>query len=235
MPRLQQTIVNPRGVKSGKPVFVAQDPARLSIKTFGETAEDSIEIVFPYGPREIQYQTLAAENVTVKRPQNKPLLVTANKKLRTVTFDALIADRPSGGTLALSVSDTLSKLEEIASNGTVCKMTYGLTALGYSVKITKLSFNTKRINGEGEPIQVEVNIQLTESPVYNPEIVELQAVYYTPTISPVVVPDSDEIIENESSYEYEYNTGDTSKLNLITSTNSAGQTVTFDIATGGFV
>lgn len=76
--------------------------------------------------------------------------------------------------------ELLDKIELIAANSIPCKFVYGVSAVPYTVTITKFSFTTNRRDLDGNPTQVSVDLQLTETPLYDQRIVELEAVTFTP-------------------------------------------------------
>jgi hypothetical protein len=112
------------------------------------------------------------------RPGKSPLLVFENPSLRTITFKGMIADKVSHGCDPVSVVEVLDRLEVIASNAIPCKFIYGVSAVPYAVTITKFGFTVKRRNVQGNPTQVEFNIQLTETPRYDQKVVLLAGVTF---------------------------------------------------------
>lgn len=136
---------------------------------------------FPFGPQNLQYDGFSPKFQELSRPFKKPLLVADTSSLRTVSFNAVIADKESGG--KLSISEKLERLEAIADSGAPFQFTYGLSALPFAVVLSKFSYTVSYRNLEGEPIRAEVQIQLTESVFAEQELVVLKAVYRTPEIS----------------------------------------------------
>lgn len=139
---------------------------------------------FPFGPQDLKYDKFSPKFQELSRPFKKPLLVPDSSSLRTVSFNAVIADRDSGG--KLSISESLERLEAIADSGAAFQFTYGLNALPFSVVLTQFSYSVSYRNLEGEPIRAEVSIQLTESVFADQELVILKAVHRTP--APTVTP-----------------------------------------------
>jgi hypothetical protein len=135
---------------------------------------DFIEALFPFGPKEIKLDSLVANIVEIDRPGKKPILFRQNSQLRTVSFEAVIADKASGG--VASVDDFLDKLTTLADYSTPCKFIYGLTSLTFAVVLTQLSINVTHRNNSGAPVRADVSIQLTECPYITQEITSLQAV-----------------------------------------------------------
>jgi hypothetical protein len=172
------------------PVIRSAQPERAVLKTVGVQNADGenvdIEVIFPFGPRDISHDTLEAKFSQIARPGKKPILAKENKQLRTISFKAVIADKESGG--ALPIVDILDDISNIAENGYSCKFVYGHTSLSYFVALTKFSYNVKYRNTSGEPIRAEASFQLTEFPGINQEIAELLAVYREPTYTKVVPP-----------------------------------------------
>ena len=159
------TVVNPNGFRSAV-------PPRAKLTTI--PLDDNIQIIFPFGPQNIKHDKLAAKTVEIARPGKKPILFLENPNLRSVSFQAVLADKNSGG--ARPITDLLEQLETVAANAYPCNFTYGLTSLAYNVVVTQFSYDVSYRNNAGEPCRAEVNLQLTETPVFTQEIQELKAV-----------------------------------------------------------
>lgn len=145
----------------------------------GTTWED-FQVEFPYGPQNLKFDQYAGVTKKIPRPGKAPLIVFENPDLRTITFSAMIADKLTGGCDPIPVIELLDKIELIAANSIPCKFVYGVSAVPYTVTITKFSFTTNRRDLDGNPTQVSVDLQLTETPLYDQRIVELEAVTFTP-------------------------------------------------------
>lgn len=145
----------------------------------GTTWED-FYVEFPYGPQNLKFDQYAGVTKKVPRPGKAPLLVFENPDLRTITFSATIADKLTGGCDPFPVIEILDKIELLAANSIPCKFVYGVSAVPYTVTITQFSFTTVRRDLDGNPTQVAVDLQLTETPLYDQKIVELAAVLFTP-------------------------------------------------------
>ena len=130
--------------------------------------------------RNLKFDQYAGVTKRIPRPGKAPLLVFENPNLRTITFSAMIADKVTGGCDPFPVLEILDKIELIAANSIPCKFVYGVSAVPYTVTITKLSFTTNRRDLDGNPTQVSVDLQLTETPLYDQRIVELEAITFTP-------------------------------------------------------
>ena len=159
------TIVNPNGFRSAV-------PPRAKLTTV--PLDDNIQIIFPFGPQNIKHDKLAGNTVEIARPGKKPILFLENPNLRSVSFQAVLADKDSGG--ARPITELLEQLETVAANAYPCNFTYGLTSLAYNVVVTQFSYDVSYRNNAGEPLRAQVSIQLTETPVFTQEIVELKAV-----------------------------------------------------------
>jgi hypothetical protein len=159
------TIVNPNGFRSAV-------PPRAKLTTV--PLDDNIQIIFPFGPQNIKHDKLAGNTVEIARPGKKPILFLENPNLRSVSFQAVLADKSSGG--ARPITELLEQLETVAANAYPCNFTYGLTSLAYNVVVTQFSYDVSYRNNAGEPLRAEVSLQLTETPVFTQEIVELKAV-----------------------------------------------------------
>tara|TARA_Y100000004_G_scaffold168038_1_gene201088 strand:+ start:12649 stop:13413 length:765 start_codon:yes stop_codon:yes gene_type:complete len=203
MPRIKTSFVS-LGSNSGQPSQIrTANPLRAKLTTQGLLDDDgndaNIEVVFPFGPKDISHDKIEARFREIARPGKQPLLVKENEQLRTVSFSAVLAHKESGG--VLPVDDLLGQIETIAANGYKCKFIYANTALSYFVKITKLSYSIQYRDNEGLPIRAEVSFQLTEAPIFNPDIVLLKAIYRNPNITtdppPAPEPPEDEITQYE--------------------------------------
>ena len=169
--------------KDGKAVTLANRPD-ASVYTFD----------FPFGPKDLKYDQFSPKFQELSRPFKKPLLVSESAALRTLSFNAVIADKESGG--KLSIIALLGRLEEIAESGVVFQFKYGLTALPFSVVMTKFSYSVSYRMLDGSPSRAEVSIQLTESVFANQDLTVLKAVYRDPILvspnisSPTPTPDA---------------------------------------------
>jgi hypothetical protein len=170
------------------PVIRTASPERAVLKTVGVQDDNGdnadIQVAFPFGPRDVSYDTIETKFVQIARPGKKPILAKQNQQLSTVTFKAVIADKESGG--VLPVVDLLDDLTKIAENGYVCKFVYAHTSLPFFVAVTKFSYNVKYRNSSGEATSAEASFQLTELPTINQEIAELLAIYRTPTYTKAI-------------------------------------------------
>ena len=157
--------------KDGKAITLANRPD-ASVYTFD----------FPFGPKDLKYDQFSPKFQELSRPFKKPLLVSESAALRTLSFNAVIADKESGG--KRSIIALLGRLEEIAESGVASQFKYGLTALPFSVVMTKFSYSVSYRMLDGSPSRAEVSIQLTESVFANQDLTILKAVYRDPTVTP---------------------------------------------------
>ncbi len=167
--------------------FRSMNPKRCKLSTINLPIElqelygvDQLEIEFPFGPRDMQFNSQAAMMDSIQRPGKKPLLEKRNEPLRTVTFNVVIASTAgaSGGKLPLAsgttpVDTALETIERMAMSGAACKLLYGTVQLGYNVSITKFDFTVKHRDSEGHPVRVDAQIQLTEKPAFVQELTNL--------------------------------------------------------------
>lgn len=179
MPVLRKTFQTSQGNSSlsKRSVFTTTKPAKAKLVSVGEIDGEKIKLEFPFGPQMVEHKANGARIVEVARPGRKPILLKENEVLRTVEFTVLVADKTNGG--ASSVVGTLDTLETLATEAIPCKFVYGLTTLTYSVLVTTYSYMIKRRNQAGEPIQVELTVQLTEYVALDQDIKELKAVTRT--------------------------------------------------------
>ena len=153
--------------------------------SYPRSKNDFIEALFPFGPKDVKLDSLVANIVEIDRPGKKPILFRQNSQLRTVSFEAVIADKASGG--VVPVDDFLDKLTTLADYSTPCKFIYGLTSLTFAVVLTQLSINVTHRNNSGAPVRADVSVQLTECPYITQEITALQAVVQDVTPPPTPV------------------------------------------------
>ena len=176
------------------PAFPAVPIIREDVEeeTTSEPVTETIQVIFPFGPQDIQHQNLSGNTVEIARPGKKPILFLESPRLRSVSFRAVLAHKESGGTLPVTL--LLEQLETIAANAYPCTFTYGLTSLAYNVVLTRFSFDVTYRNNAGEPLRAEVDLQLTESPLFSQEIEELKAVVREPKVPTgvYVKPEDDE-------------------------------------------
>lgn len=170
-----------------KPSWTVQKIKRCKIKAANDDSTIEYEIVFPFGPNRIKYDNHNGEYDQIDRPLVKPLNVFSKPSLRSITFEALIVHRRSGGLLpgprwgdGDSVQEILDKLQTISQTGMTCKFIYGVTRLPYKCFLTKFSYTAERRSTEGEILSASVNIQLTEKVSYNPDASELPLIVRPP-------------------------------------------------------
>ncbi len=170
--------------------FRSLNPKRCKLSTIDLSTElqelygvDQLEIVFPFGPRDMAFSSQATIMDSIQRPGKKPLLERRNDPLRTVTFNAVIASTAgaSGGKLSLAAGTTpvdaaLETIERMAMSGAACKLLYGTVQLGYNVAITKFDFTVKHRDSEGHPVRVDTQFQLTEKPAFVQELTNLPVI-----------------------------------------------------------
>lgn len=154
---------------------------------------------FPFGPKDLKYDNFSPNFQELKRPFKKPLLVSDAASLRTLSFNAVIADKDSGG--KLSIDDALERLEAIADSAATFQFTYGLNALPFSVVLTQFSYTVAYRDLDGAPIRAEVSIQLTESVFADQDLVILKAIYRTPTVTPTISPVTTPDVEEDKVFE----------------------------------
>jgi len=161
-----------------------------------------IEVVFPFGPQNLQHQNYGGTYQQIQRPYLKPLNVYSTPQLRTVTFNAIIVHRPSGGKSTgplneegASVQGIVDTLEQIASSGLPCEFIYGTQALPFLSFLTQFSYTVKYRNKNGEPLQIEASLQLTERVEYKPLTEELPLIERPPKAVGVAAPPPAETLD----------------------------------------
>ena len=165
---MAKTHISTRKKKRPAP-FRSYKPHRAKLKSIGPGGTTIIE--FPFGPMNMKYDQIAPVVVELERPNRPPLLVREAAQLRTVTFEAVLANRGSGG--RNSIVSLLNRIDNLVQSGRTCKFIYGLTALSFNVTVSEYSYTVRYRNNAGEPIRAEVSIQLTETPGFSPTLITL--------------------------------------------------------------
>jgi len=182
MAQLRQAITTIAGNQIRYPDWTSVDIKRAVLRATGPNPDSSAktplvdyEIEFPFGPKDLSHQNYGGTYQQIQRPYLKPLNVFSAPRLRTVTFEAIIVHRPSGGMEVgpmnengESVQDVLDNLELISATGAVCEFSYGTQVLPFTSYLTQFSYTVKYRNKDGEPLRAQASIQLTEKSVYDP-------------------------------------------------------------------
>ncbi len=129
---------------------------------------------FPFGPKNITYEGSALEYREVQRPGRVPLLEATNPKNRKVRMNAVLADRPSGGTA--SIADQIEALEALASEDRDLTFTHGGEQLGFHVRIVQLSINSKMRDLSGAITRATAAISLQEVNKVNATVSNIKAI-----------------------------------------------------------
>ena len=187
MARVLTTFITPDNAVVNSP-FRSVTPKRAILKRhindtsdlsgYDSNISDSIE--FPFGPKDLKHDGMAITMAEIARPGKVPLLEIDAPKLRNVTFNAVISNKASGGTI--SVIPMLETLEMLAGSGAACTFTYGTTKLGFTVCLVNFSYTVKYRNSEGEPVRVDAALTLKEKPVFTQQLVQLDVIPYTPPV-----------------------------------------------------
>lgn len=182
MARLRQSIVSRSAGFTTAPVFRSATPerARIDVRPSEDSGVAAYSVVFPFGPSSMDFQNHSGRYNQIQRPGKAPIVVFENKNLRTVTFSAVIAHRPSGGVLPDTVSDILDDLTAASEFGWECDFWYGSVRLPYKCFLTQFSYSVTYRNSRGEPLRAEVQIQLTEKYPFIQNIYELPLIRRTP-------------------------------------------------------
>ena len=193
-----------------------------------EPPPEFLEVVFPFGPQNLQHQNYGGTYQQIQRPYLKPLNVYSTPQLRTVTFNAVIVHRPSGGMSVGplnedgdSVQGVVDTLEQIASSGLPCEFIYGTQALPFLSYLTQFSYTVKYRNKDGEPLRIEASIQLTERVEYRPLTEELPLIERPPKAVGVGAPPAPDLV---NIYDLEVVFGQSKSENIATITTVAAQT-----------
>ena len=120
-----------------------------------------LQISFPFGPTEVTFDNYGLTYSQINRPDLKPLLVSTGPELRTISFEAYVADK--GSAAKESVHELLNKVETIAAEDVDCEFVYGLVSIEFPVRVTRVSTTVTQHNIDGLPLKARVSFQLTES------------------------------------------------------------------------
>lgn len=202
MSRYSQNIVNYNSKKVNKPTFavpkikkavlLATGPNPVGIES-GNSPTVNYKIKFPYGPNDLQFQQHNGVYNQMDRPFKKPLNVFSGGSLRVVTFEAIIVNRSNGGLTpgplddsGSTVQDIADMLETISQTGATCDFRYGVSKLPFKSFLTEFSYTVIRRAPDGQPLVINVSLQLTEKVEYNPDARLLPAIVRPPVnIAPV--------------------------------------------------
>ena len=184
MPYIQ---TNTRNFRNGKnasiPKVFTTNVRKARLRSVG--ADSRIVVIFPFGPKDIKIDNALARISQIQRPSRQPLLVVEGPSLVTLSFKAVIADPKTGGTNADFVDSVLSDLYTISKEGYECKFVYGMANYPYTFRITQFTVTEATRDYRGKVIKATVDIQLTESAPYNPELFFFDVVTFEPEVIPV--------------------------------------------------
>lgn len=164
-------------VRGGSAAIVNRQthPRRVTLR---QVSGRKLTLSFPIGPLQVQYEGLGIDYVEIDRPGMNALLEGTTKKLRTLSFEAIIANPVNSGTS--SVEGILATLQAMAASDDDLQFVYGLRALPYKVRMTNLSYNSARRLVGGDITQAVAEIQLTERPRFVVDTITLAAIKYEP-------------------------------------------------------
>lgn len=166
-----------RGFRPTDLVNVAKKPKRVRIR---QISGPQRKLVLPLGPLEIQYDGLGLDYVKIKRPNDKALLEPTTVKSRSISFNVILADVPTGG--RYPIQGTLDLIEKMASENIDCLFVYGIKAVPFRVRITKVTYQSIRRDLEGRITQAGLSLQLEERPTRDVSVVSLDAIAYEPPV-----------------------------------------------------
>ena len=94
----------------------------------------------------LKYDQYAPQIVQIPRPQRKPLLFKENPRLRTVSFNAILADKNTGGTAILEGDKRyMDILKYITENALPCRFIYATYTLEFFVvDLVDIKFDIRR-------------------------------------------------------------------------------------------
>lgn len=168
-----------------------------SARMIAVTSGGNYVFAFPYAPKQIQYSNVSDDYVTIDRPANYPLIEWKAPKLSQVSFNFLVAHRPSHGTVPVEQQmEFLNKfvalqspimftgmgphLNSIIRSGNTGTGTSGLgnTRTFRAWRVTDFSYSTKDIDQFGNMVQVECQISLSEDRNPDIKVVNLPRIIY---------------------------------------------------------
>lgn len=107
--------------RGASPFLTSNEPEPVTLRQFIWFTAPEETYVFPYAPREIAYEDLAAEIVEVERSQRYPLVEFKSPRLMKISFEVRIANRSSRG--KLPIDEDLRKLRYMALRDTNVRIT----------------------------------------------------------------------------------------------------------------
>ena len=155
-------------------------PQRARLKQIGPESS-GLEFVFPFGPQDINFGDFGLSYDTTDRPGGKAVLTAVTQNLRTLSVDAILANKYTSG--KSSIEGMISTFVRMSEEPYDCAFTYGVVTLPYRVRITSLDYNSVRRDGDGNITQAELSFELTENVGINQSIVTLTAITYDPAPS----------------------------------------------------
>lgn len=170
-------------VKRAKLTAVGPNPDPTKVK---EVPLVNYSVVFPYGPSDLNFQQYSGVYSQVARPYQKPLNLFSNPALRTVTFNAVIANPVNGGlTQRVAVSDStvqgvVDTLETISQTGAVCSFKYGVSVLPFKCFLSQFSYVVQQRSPRGVPLRITASLQLTEYVNYSRDVELLPGIIRPP-------------------------------------------------------
>lgn len=133
---------------------------------------------FPFGPKQVNYSSHALQYTEIRRPGMKPLLRAMNPKNRTISMNAVIADRTSHG--LGSCEDQLQTLKDMSVADLDVEFVHGVVTFPARLRITGFTINSTDRNLQGEVTKAKVSLNLKESIPLNVDMIWLKAVTEEP-------------------------------------------------------
>jgi hypothetical protein len=181
-------------------VFHTANPTLGEVKRLGwDTISGMKSYTFPFGPKKVTYNDFALEYSEVTRPGKKPLMRSLNPKNRTITMNAVVADRSTGGTS--SIEDELNLLKDLAGEDYDLTFQHGGVMLPHRVRITRLQISSVQRALGGDITQAKVDITLRESEPLYVKLVHLAAVLEEPEVPGETADEGDESLVALSPHE----------------------------------
>lgn len=160
--RIYASAKKPAGQKKNVRTLKTRSKKRFRIQQLGPLGNRGVgSIYLPFNPLEVDEDNVGISYNEVARPLKRPLLVAEAPMLRTLDFDFVMADRPSGG--QLPIDDKLKRLRQFALDDLDLRLSYGLRPYPKKWRITSFSFTTRTRNEGGGTLIADCNIQFTES------------------------------------------------------------------------
>jgi hypothetical protein len=132
----------------------------LTIQIDAPHPKNSRTFKFPFGPQELTVDSLPRNWTSVDRPGRFPLLLGANKQLRTLAFTLTVA-HPLSNT-SIDVNGYFNMVNAIAASAYIIRVKYNRMTVG-AWRCTSCSVASMQLNPLNQPTQFTVDFTFTRA------------------------------------------------------------------------